>query len=71
MMSDPKQLIGKQIPAADGGDYGHAVLAYDEENNDLIVSPICWSTGEPIDGDKPRRLDLFKASYRYMFDKAR
>jgi len=64
---------GKQIPAADGGDYGHLVMGYDKGAGDLLVAPIRWSTGEllPAPGGIPQRIDLFKASYRYQFDKAR
>ena len=70
---DPNPLIGKQIPAADGGDYGHLVMGYDKGAGDLLVAPIRWSTGEllPAPGGIPQRIDLFKASYRYQFDKAR
>ena len=73
MQIDPHTLIGKQIPAADGGDYGHLVMGYDEYTVDLLVAPIRWSTGEllPAPGGIPQRIDLYKASYRYQFDKAR
>ena len=73
MQIDPRTLIGKQIPAADGGDYGHLVLGYEPGPRDLLVAPIRWSTGEllPAHGGIPQRIDLFKASYRYQFDKAR
>lgn len=70
---DPHTLIGKQIPAADGGNYGHLVVGYNAKSNDLLVVPIRWSTGEPLHPatTEPHRLDLFKASYRYQLDKAR
>lgn len=69
---NPHSLIGKQVPAADGGDYGHLVVGFDQEADDLLVIPIRWSTGEPLrSGDGPQRLDAFKASYRYQLDKAR
>ena len=73
MQIDPHTLIGKQIPASDGGDYGHLVMGYDQYVNDLLVAPIRWSTGEllPAPGGIPQRIDLYKASYRYQFDKAR
>ena len=71
-MIDPHTLIGKQVPAADGGDYGHLVVGYHEAAGDLLVIPIRWSTGEPLrPGDGPQTLDAFKASYRYQLDKAR
>jgi hypothetical protein len=70
---NPGALIGKQIPAADGGDYGHLVVGYDRGTGDLLVVPVRWSTGEPLNpaDTGPLTLDLFKASYRYQFDKAR
>jgi hypothetical protein len=70
---DPHTLIGKQIPAADGGNYGHLVVGYNPTAGDLLVVPIRWSTGEPLNpaDTGPLTLDLFKASYRYQFDKAR
>jgi len=73
MELDPYTLIGKQIPAADGGNYGHLVVGYNPRANDLLVVPIRWSTGEPLNpaDTEPHRLDLFKASYRYQLDKAR
>ena len=65
-------LIGKKIPAADGGDYGHFIVGYDEVRDDLLVVPIKWSTGEvfPLCGEIPQRISRYKASYRYMLHKA-
>lgn len=73
MEIDPHTLIGKQIPAADGGDYGHLVMGYNLASNDLLVAPIRWSTGEllPAPGGIPQRIDLYKAFYRYRLDQAR
>lgn len=70
---DPHTLVGKRVPAADGGDYGHIVVGYNASTNDLLVVPIRWSTGEPLHpaGVAPHYLDLYKASYRYQLDKAR
>jgi hypothetical protein len=72
-MIDPHTLIGKQVPAADGGNYGHLIVGYDERADDFLVVQIVWSTGEPfapyISGF--RRLDRGKASYRYNLDQAR
>jgi hypothetical protein len=71
-MIDPHTLIGKRVPAADGGDYGHLVVGYHAPSNDLEVVPIRWSTGEPLRPDGgPQFLDLYKASYRYQLGKAR
>ena len=74
-MIDPHTLIGKQVPAADGGDYGHLIVDYDAGSGDFRVIPIVWSTGEPFYtgdvGTVPRVLDAWKASVRYQLDKAR
>ena len=71
-MIDPHTLIGKRVPAADGGDYGHLVVGFHAPSNDLEVVPIRWSTGEPLrPDDGPQFLDLYKASYRYQLGKAR
>ena len=73
MYIDPLTLVGKQVPAADGGDYGHIVVGYNLASNDLLVIPIRWSTGEPLHPATaaPLHLDLYKASYRYRLDGAR
>jgi len=71
-MIDPHTLIGKRVPAADGGDYGHLIVGFHAPSNDLEVVPIRWSTGEPLNPTEgPRFLDLYKASYRYHLGKAR
>ena len=71
-MIDPHTLIGKQVPAADGGDYGHLIVGFHAPSNDFEVVPVRWSTGEPLHPDRgPQFLDAFKASYRYQLDKAR
>jgi len=72
MPVDPFDLIGKQVPAADGGDYGHLIVDYIPAAGDFKVIPICWSTGEPLYPSRgPQFLDAWKASYRYQLDKAR
>ena len=70
---DPYTLIGKQVPAADGGDYGHLIVGYDDRADDFLVVQIIWSTGEPWPQmtTGPRRIDRYKASYRYKLDEAR
>jgi hypothetical protein len=70
---EPTTLIGKQVPAADGGDYGHLIVGYDPRAEDYLVVPIRWSTGTPLypDRTEPGRLDRFKATYRYQLDQAR
>lgn len=74
MEIDPYTLIGKQVPAADGGDYGHLIVGYDGSSNDFQVIPIVWSTGEPFQRYTslgPQFIDAWKASYRYKLDRAR
>lgn len=72
MPVDPFDLIGKQVPAADGGNYGHLIVDYIPAAGDFKVVPICWSTGDPLYPDGgPQFLDARKASYRYQLDKAR
>jgi hypothetical protein len=69
---DPYTLIGKQVPAADGGDYGHLIVGFQASSNDFLTVPIRWSTGEPLHPHRgPALVDAFKASYRYQLDKAR
>jgi hypothetical protein len=59
-------LLFKDLPAADGSNYGVRVIGYDEETDDYLVLAISWNTKEVIDEDKaPRRLGAFKMSYRY------
>lgn len=69
-MNDPHNIIGKEVPAADGGDYGHRVLDYFPETEDYEVMPIRWSTGEPL-SKEPLMIDQFKITYRYDLKKAR
>ena len=72
MPKDPFSLIGKQVPAADGGDYGHLIVDFNPVSGDFQVVPICWSTGEPLyPVGAPQLLDAWKASYRYQLDQAR
>lgn len=69
MKFDPHNIVGKEVKAADGGDYGHRVLGYNPDANDYIVQAINWSTGKTL--DKVNRLDEFKITYRYDLDSAR
>jgi hypothetical protein len=69
---DPYTLIGKQVPAASGGDYGHLIVGFHAPSNDLQVVPIRWSTGEPLNPSGGHQfIDAWKASYRYQLDRAR
>ena len=62
-MIDPHGIIGKEVPAADGGNYGHRVLGYDPKTGDYIVQAINWTSGKIL--REPSRIDSFKISYRY------
>lgn len=65
----PKKLIGKEVPAADGGNYGHHILGYDPDTEDYTVQPIVWDTGAK--SGKTMKIDAHKLSYRYNVQKAR
>jgi len=63
---DPHNIVGREVRAADGGNYGHRVLSYDADTKEYSVQAICWSTGELLDdADVIRTIDAFKISYRY------
>lgn len=70
MITDPHNIIGKEVRAADGGDYGHRVLGYDPETEDYTVQAIRWSTGEPY-SEHTTTIDAFKITYRYVIGSAR
>ena len=72
MLINPEALIGRRVPAADGGDYGHLIVGYDDGSEEYLVIQIRWSTGEPLypNRTEPSRIDKFKARYRYQLDKA-
>ena len=60
------ELVGKDIPAADGGDYGLRVFGFHDYGDgyiDVIVQDINWGTGDPI--GPIGEIDAFKMSYRY------
>ena len=61
--TDPHNIIGFDVPAADGMDYGYRVLRYDPETEDYWALPIKFSTGEVI--GEERDIDAFKITYRY------
>ena len=67
---DPWNIIGKEIKAADGGDYGHRILSYDTNTQDYTVRSIRWSTANSLK-DETNTIDNFKISYRYLIDSAR
>lgn len=66
---DPHKIIGMEIPAADGGNYGHRVISYNSETEDYLVQPIRWSTGQNIGPETD--IDQFKITYRYDLNAAR
>ena len=70
---DPYTLLGKQVPAADGGDYGHLIVDYVASEDRFLTLPIFWSTGALRfpNAEAPASIDRFKSSYRYQLDKAR
>ena len=70
---EPHTLIGKQVQASDGGDYGHLIVGFHATSDDFEVLPVRWSTGEPLDpaGRGTQFIDARKASYRYQLDRAR
>lgn len=70
MVKDPNNLVGKEVQAADGGDYGNKILSYDAQSNDYTVQQIRWSDGEKIKPDT-HRIDANKLSYRYDLRTAR
>lgn len=71
-LNDPRGIIGYDVPAADGGDYGHRVVSFDMETQNYTVVAIKWSTGEVLpDTVVPRHIDEFKISYRYDCDAKR
>jgi len=69
-LNDPHDIIGFYVPAADGGDYGHLVVDYDEKKQDYLVHPVRWCTKDLYRPDKPpQRIDVHKISYRYDLSK--
>ena len=62
-------LLFKDIPAADGSNYGVRVVGYDEETDDYLVLEINWLTRELINEDLVY-CDAFKITYRYCPDNA-
>jgi len=56
-------FVGHMYPAADGGNYGIYVVGCIPEKNDLVVMTVAG--GKVRYDEEPRRLDAFKAGYRY------
>jgi len=69
---DPHGIIGKEVKAADGGNYGHRVISYDKEREEYEVKAIRWSDGELLpDTVAPRTIDVHKITWRYDITSAR
>jgi hypothetical protein len=68
-LPDPHGIVGKEVPAADGGNYGHRVVGWNDASYDYIVMPIRWSTGECIGAI--HYIDGYKLTYRYDISRAR
>lgn len=64
------ELVGKQVPAADGSDYGLYITGYDQNTDDYYGVSVKWSTGEIL-STYVYDIDAFKLSYRYCIDRAR
>lgn len=67
--TDPHNIIGFDVPAADGMDYGLRVLRYNVDKKDYWALPIKFSTGAVI--GEERDIDSFKITYRYNLDAKR
>ena len=70
MQRDPHGIIGMEVRAADGGNYGHRVLDYDPATEDYTVQAIRWTTGDELD-DYTGRINVNKITYKYDLDSAR
>jgi len=64
------QIVGLEVPAMDGGNYGHRILAYNSDRGEYLVQPIRWRDGKNYP-EPPEWVDRFKFSYRYDASKAR
>lgn len=69
-MGDPRDLLGLEVPAADGDDHGFRILDYNDKTEDYIGQAIRWSSGEDLD-PFIRAMDRFKLTYRYNLRQAR
>lgn len=66
---DPHGIIGKDVQAATGANFGHRVISYDMVSFRYAVIPIQWSTGKQ-DGQLST-IGVCKISYRYRPEDAR
>ena len=67
--TDPHGIIGMEVPAADGGNYGLRILGYDADKEDYLIQAIRWDTGKEISGGDD--IDVNKITYRYDLKNAR
>jgi hypothetical protein len=64
------QLVGLEVPATDGSNYGYRVLDYNTDRGEYLVQSIRWSDGKDYP-DPPQWMDRFKFAYHYRPDAAR
>jgi len=67
MIENYEQYIGNKFMAADGGNYGIYIVGAIPEVDDFVVMTVL--KGKVQYNESPRRLDMFKATYRYKLDK--
>ena len=65
-MENPERYVGLNHQAADGGNYGIFIVGLLPEKEDFVV--MSTVAGEIKYDEKPRRIDYFKASYRYVLE---
>jgi hypothetical protein len=63
-MDNPGRYVGQYHQAADGGNYGIFIVGVLPEKQDFVV--LNTLNGEIQYNEEPRRIDYFKASYRYV-----
>ena len=64
--SPVESFVGGIYMAADGSDYGIYIVGTLPEVDDFVVMPV--TNGRVDYSVDPRRIDFFKASYRYMLN---
>ncbi len=65
VMQNPERYVGRNHQAADGGNYGIYIVGLLPEKDDFVVM-YTFDGGKIRYDEDPRRLDYFKASYRYI-----
>ena len=69
VVSDPHNIIGKDIKAADRSDFGCRIMSYNPGTENYTAQAIRWSTSEYIGLEW--QIDQFKITYRYDLKTAR